>query len=552
MPAGCLRSPGAEGDRRRDRTPRAADRADHHAAALAVRASHCCSATWRSSSTRATPRSPNAGPPRSPWTPTLLNELLGRVELRELLERGSSTPTERELQRLAPDRKVRGAGRHRGPAAPAGPAHAGGDRRPRWRPVVRSPAGGGAAPRRTLPRWKRCRSERRERVSRSRRGAGAPPSTTGATAATTADGAAPLLAELPAGQPRHQGRHRRRRTLGRGGGRRPAARCPRRPAADGRAAGLHRAGRRPARRPRLAATPAPTGPSPPPRPPRRLGLGVAVVGTALKRLAADGRVVEGEFRPTPARRMRRRRRLATQLRPAENVPPTAVRLAGVSEWCDAEVLRKLRRRSLAALRGRGRTGGRRRLRPVPPGLAERRPRRRGQSALRGLDGIVTAVDQLSGVPIPASAWEPLVLAGRVSDYQPAMLDELMAAGEVLWSGAGSLPGNDGWISLHLADSRRTDAESRSPTSSPAMRSSGLLDAPAPDNGGGYFFRQLTDVAGGMDSVLGDQDVVCRALGPGLGRPDHRRHVRPGAGPDRRRPHRPPAGRTRRRGPGPRG
>ncbi len=139
-------------------------------------------------------------------------------------------------------------------------------------------------------------------------------------------------------------------------------------------------------------------------------------------------------------------------RPSPHPPWCA--LAGTSEWCDAEVLRKLRRRSLAALRAE--------VEPVdtaaygrflPAWQNVRIPGRgRGQSALRGLDGIITAVDQLSGVPVPASAWEPLVLASRVADYQPAMLDELMAAGEVLWSGAGALPGNDGWVSLHLADS----------------------------------------------------------------------------------------------------
>jgi len=170
------------------------------------------------------------------------------------------------------------------------------------------------------------------------------------------------------------------------------------------------------------------------------------------------------------------------------------------------VLRKLRRRSLAALRAE--------VEPVdaaaygrflPAWQNVRVPGKRGQSALRGLDGIITAVDQLSGVPIPASAWEPLVLAGRVSDYQPAMLDELMAAGEVLWSGAGALPGNDGWVSLHLADSAEL-------TLNPAIdfepgdAQQRLLDH-LRNNGGGYFFRQLTEVAGGMDSVLSDQDVV---------------------------------------------
>ena len=260
----------------------------------------------------------------------------------------------------------------------------------------------------------------------------------------------------------------------------------------------------------------------------RLGLGVAVVGTALKRLAADGRVVEGEFRPhaepaaesgagpTPERQGAGGPDAAEAaeatdhsgtVSPAGAVPPSTVTLPAGSEWCDAEVLRKLRRRSLAALRAEvepvdGTAYGR----FLPAWQNVRSPGTRGgQPALRGLDGIVTAIDQLSGVPVPASAWEPLVLASRVSNYQPAMLDELMAAGEVLWSGAGSLPGNDGWISLHLADSAEL-------TLNPAIdfepgdAQRRLLDH-LQTAGGGYFFRQLTDIAGGMDAVLSDQDVV---------------------------------------------
>ncbi|WP_066287088.1 ATP-dependent helicase [Arthrobacter sp. B6] len=269
----------------------------------------------------------------------------------------------------------------------------------------------------------------------------------------------------------------------------------------------------------------------------RLGLGVAVVGTALKRLAADGRVVEGEFRPhaTPVRGIPPVDELLDEASPdalaptgantghadLEHPDPDAARTAlavpaepvqmhvspPTSEWCDAEVLRKLRRRSLAALRAE--------VEPVdaaaygrflPAWQHVRTPGTgRGQPSLRGLDGIVTAIDQLSGVPVPASAWEPLVLASRVSNYQPAMLDELMAAGEVLWSGAGGLPGNDGWVSLHLAESAEL-------TLNPAIEyepgnaQQRLLEH-LRNNGGGYFFRQLTEVAGGMDSVLSDQDVV---------------------------------------------
>lgn len=241
----------------------------------------------------------------------------------------------------------------------------------------------------------------------------------------------------------------------------------------------------------------------------RLGLGVAVVSTALKRLAADGRVVEGEFRPHPS---------VPDTVPNEGTEPFAEpELQAVppsSEWCDSEVLRKLRRRSLAALRAE--------VEPVDAAAYGRflpswqnvsapsagRPGSSGGSgapALRGLDGIMTAVDQLSGVPVPASAWEPLVLASRISDYQPAMLDELMAAGEVLWSGAGSLPGNDGWISLHVAEAAELTLNP-DPDFEPGDAQLRLLEY-LQSGGGAYFFRQLTEVAGGMDAVLSDDAVV---------------------------------------------
>src|SRR5690606_33153118 len=126
----------------------------------------------------------------------------------------------------------------------------------------------------------------------------------------------------------------------------------------------------------------------------RFGLGIAVVLDALRRLAGEGRVTEGEFSP------------------------------GVlgSERCDAAVLRTIRRRSLAVLREE--------VEPVSPRTLGRfLPA--GQhvgSRLRGTEGVLRAVEQLAGCAVPASALEPLVLASRVSDYSPAMLDALMASG----------------------------------------------------------------------------------------------------------------------------
>lgn len=151
----------------------------------------------------------------------------------------------------------------------------------------------------------------------------------------------------------------------------------------------------------------------------RFGLGTAVADGTLHRLAAPGRVVQGEFRPGGAGH----------------------------EWCDAGVLRRLRRRSLAALRHE--------LEPVPPTtLATFLPQWQhvGTHSLRGIDGLVRAVEQLQGAAVPASALEKLVLPARVAGYTPAMLDELTASGEVVWAGAGALPGKDGWMSLHPAES----------------------------------------------------------------------------------------------------
>ena len=99
------------------------------------------------------------------------------------------------------------------------------------------------------------------------------------------------------------------------------------------------------------------------------------------------------------------------------------------EWSDAEVLRTIRRRSLAALR--------REIEPVPrEELARFLPSWQGlgHSASRGVDGLLRTVEQLAGVPLPVSALETLVLPSRVAGYAPGWLDELTLAGEVVWAG----------------------------------------------------------------------------------------------------------------------
>ncbi len=164
------------------------------------------------------------------------------------------------------------------------------------------------------------------------------------------------------------------------------------------------------------------GPFLTPDPARRWGLPVGVVDDALERLLAAGSMLRGEFRPGGAER----------------------------EWCDPEVLRLLRRRSLARLR--------REVEPVDPAaMARFLPEWQGvaavgeaRSPLRGsaaLERLAEVVDQLAGLPIPASVLERDVLPARIAGYQPRLLDELGALGEVAWIGRGSLGRDDGRIVL---------------------------------------------------------------------------------------------------------
>lgn len=196
----------------------------------------------------------------------------------------------------------------------------------------------------------------------------------------------------------------------------------------------------------------------------RFGLGVFVVEQALKRLGATGRVTSGEFSPDGAG----------------------------TEWCDAEVLRMLRRRSLAALR--------REIEPVPPkALAAFLPRwhQVGGNA-RGVDALAATIEQVQGLAVPASAWERLVLPARVADYAPPLLDELCAGGEVLWAGSGSIAGGDGWVTLAYADSAPLLLPPPDEEFALTPAHQAVLDALGDDQA--LFFRSLSDRAGSTDDT----------------------------------------------------
>jgi ATP-dependent helicase Lhr and Lhr-like helicase len=195
----------------------------------------------------------------------------------------------------------------------------------------------------------------------------------------------------------------------------------------------------------------------------RYGLGIAVVTGALRRLAAEGVLTEGDYDPTEG-----------------------------TAWCEAGVLRMLRRRCLAKLR--------KEVEPAPPSAFAAflpawqradRAARGGSSRASGAraDAVYDVVDQLAGAAMPASALETLVLPGRVPGYSPALLDELTASGEIVWAGAGALPGGDGWLILAPAATAPLLLPEHAEITMTPVHDAVLS---ALEGGGALFFRGIAD------------------------------------------------------------
>ncbi|HEX7484856.1 MAG TPA: crosslink repair DNA glycosylase YcaQ family protein, partial [Vicinamibacterales bacterium] len=149
----------------------------------------------------------------------------------------------------------------------------------------------------------------------------------------------------------------------------------------------------------------------------RFGIPPGTAAAALARLAARGRVLQGTF--TPGRTGR--------------------------EWCENDVLRVIRQRSLARLRHEVEpvsAAALGRLSMTWHGLLTRR---------NGPDALLDVVEQLQGAPIAASVLEREVLPARIEGYRPSDLDLLSGAGEVVWVGVGPLGERDGRIALYLTD-----------------------------------------------------------------------------------------------------
>jgi ATP-dependent Lhr-like helicase len=237
---------------------------------------------------------------------------------------------------------------------------------------------------------------------------------------------------------------------------------------------------------------------------RRFGLDLVQAAAVLERLEADGTIVLGEFRPDGSER----------------------------EWCEGEVLRQLRQRSLAALR--------REVEPTEQvALARFLPAWHGVgSDAAGADRLYDVVEQLQGLALPASVLERDVLSARVRGYTPRLLDELCAAGEVLWMGAGPLGRDDGRVVLLLPDSAPLLAPplGERPTDPEHDRVRSVLEAR-----GACFFRELAGSDDGVSldalwdlvwagEVTNDSYAAVRAFtGGSPSKPSRRRGGRPRPG-----------------------
>ena len=195
----------------------------------------------------------------------------------------------------------------------------------------------------------------------------------------------------------------------------------------------------------------------------RFGLDTAAVEGALRQLATEGRVLEGGFIPGGMHR----------------------------EWCDAEILRLIRRKSLARLR--------REVEPVERHTLARflthwqgvLTPRRGAS----LDALLDAIESLQGAPLTASLVESAILPARIAEYGPAGLDTLIAAGEVTWAGVEPIGERDGRIALYLADKLPLLAQTR-PQVEPLMGLEEKLMAVLEASGASFYDALHQAVGGG--------------------------------------------------------
>lgn len=214
----------------------------------------------------------------------------------------------------------------------------------------------------------------------------------------------------------------------------------------------------------------------------RFALDAGIIENTLRQLSVEGRILEGGFRPGGLHR----------------------------EWCDAEILRQIRCKSLAKLR--------REVEPVEQHTLARflthwqglvSPRRTSHAHL---DSLLDAIENLQGAPVPASLLETAILPARVSGYEPAGLDTLIAAGEVAWAGIDPIGERDGRIALFLADKLPLLAQQR-PLTEPLTEREQKIIAVLESTGASFFDPLHQAIGGGYpgESIDALWSLVWRGL-----------------------------------------
>ncbi len=157
------------------------------------------------------------------------------------------------------------------------------------------------------------------------------------------------------------------------------------------------------------------------------------------------RQLAGRFRIDPAPALRELERSG------ELVRGELLRGGTEREWCDADVLRRVRRASLAQLRREVEAADRIELARFLPSWQNVDARRASGA---GPDRLREALVALQGVALTPRTWERDVLPRRLGSYSPSWLDELCTSGELVWIGAGALGRSDGRVALYFREDVR--------------------------------------------------------------------------------------------------
>jgi ATP-dependent Lhr-like helicase len=133
---------------------------------------------------------------------------------------------------------------------------------------------------------------------------------------------------------------------------------------------------------------------------------------------------------------------------------------------------------------------------------------------RGLDALLDVVEQLQGAPLVASTLERQVLPARVEQYEPALLDTLISAGEILWLGVEPLGERDGRIALYLTDHAKALLPAQATGAQAALPQREALILAFLTRQGASFFGPVHEAAGGgfpQETVDGIWSLVWKGL-----------------------------------------